>query len=65
MEAALNDMVNLDQPVVIQYGDRELFNGHLPRTMMTMWETLETRGDASYVFAAEKVVLLNEDPDGQ
>ncbi|MGI9518056.1 MAG: hypothetical protein ACR2NP_13465, partial [Pirellulaceae bacterium] len=55
-----DDMVNLDRPIVVTYEGEQLFNGPLPRSITTMWRTLEERGDASYMFPAELVVLLDD-----
>lgn len=47
----LNDtMLDLDKPVVVRYGDRELFNAKVVRNKKTLKESLQTRNDLSFVF---------------
>jgi hypothetical protein len=55
----LNDaMLNLDAPVTVQQGPRRLFRGVAPRTVQTLAQTLQERGDPRLVFSAEITVGL-------
>jgi len=55
----LNDaMLDLDQPVVVKSGDKELFSGVAPRTPATLHRTLSGRGDPRSVFSAEVTLTL-------
>ena len=55
----LNDqLVNLDKPVKVVYGDKVLFEGKLPRTPGNMLSTLNSRGDLCYIFPAQVEVTL-------
>ena len=55
----LNDtLVNLDRPVKVVYGGKVLYRGKLPRTPQNMLNTLNARGDLSYIFPAQVEVSL-------
>jgi poly(3-hydroxybutyrate) depolymerase len=55
----LNDaMLNLDAPVTVQQRSRRLFHGVVPRTLATLAQTLQERGDPRLVFSAEITVAL-------
>ena len=55
----LNDtLVNLDQPVKVVSGEKVLFEGTLTRSPQTMLQTLNSRGDLSYVYPAMVEVSL-------
>ena len=55
----LNDtLVNLDKPVKVVYGGKVLFEGKLQRTPQNMLNTLNARGDLSYIFPAQVEVTL-------
>ena len=55
----LNDqLVNLDKPVRVVFGDKVLFEGKLPRTPGNMLSTLNSRGDLCYIFPAQVEVNL-------
>lgn len=45
-------LVDLEQPVVVRYGDQELFNGIATLSEAFLKETLEQRGDRSYMYPA-------------
>ncbi len=45
-------MVNLDQPVRVLSGDREVFHGTVPRRLETLAETQAERGDPARAFCA-------------
>ncbi|MDZ4781960.1 MAG: transglutaminase domain-containing protein [Planctomycetia bacterium] len=50
----LNDeLVNLDEPVKIQFGDAEVSAELAPRTIATLHETLAERGDPASMYSAE------------
>ncbi len=58
----LNDsLVDLDQPIVVRFGDRELFHGRLSRSKSVLEETLQERGDRSYLFSAKIEIDLPEE----
>ncbi len=49
----LNDeLANLDEPVTVMAGDKEVFKGTVKRTIGTMIKTLDARGDRRLVFSA-------------
>ncbi len=49
----LNDhMINLDEPVVINFNDTEVFNGMVKRSRKAMESSLAERGDIRYIFPA-------------
>ena len=55
----LNDtMLDLDKPVKVLYGERELFNAKVERNANTMRKTLIERGDPSYIFSSVIEVAL-------
>ena len=55
----LNDaMLDLDQPVSIKAGEKEVFSGRLPRTAANLERTLSDRGDPSSMFSAAVTVTL-------
>ena len=55
----LNDtMLDLDQPVIIKAGGRDLFSGRVSRTAATLERTLSGRGDPASVFSAAVTVTL-------
>ena len=50
----LNDrMLDLDKPVTFVWGEREVFNGAIPRKAQTLSKTLNERGDRELMFSAE------------
>ena len=53
-------MVDLDKPIEVKRGDKSLFKGIAPRTVVTMLKTLVGRGDPGLVFDAEVEVKLDE-----
>ena len=54
VKVRLNDtLVDLDKPVAITLGAKEVFHGKLPRTMVALSRTIEERGDPESIFAAE------------
>lgn len=55
-----DELLDLDQPVTIQAGDRTVFEGSISRTIAAMAKSLEERGDPASIFAAEQSVQLNE-----
>ena len=54
-----DEMMNLDKPVIIRYGDKTLFKGKLKRTKENLKNTLDVRGDYRYMFPASVQVKLN------
>jgi hypothetical protein len=55
----LNDqMLDLDKPVTIMFGDHQLYQAVAPRTIATISKTLSERGDPDSVFDAEVEVKL-------
>jgi hypothetical protein len=51
-------MVNLDQPVTVKMGGKELFKGVAKRTVKTLKQTLDERGDPMLVFDAAVAVKI-------
>lgn len=49
-------MLDLDQPVIVSTNGRELFRGVPPRTVASLYSTLEGRGDPNGVFDASVTV---------
>jgi poly(3-hydroxybutyrate) depolymerase len=49
---------DLDRPVSVRHGGKELFAGKVPRTIAVQIETLEGRGDPKLMFDAEVSVTL-------
>jgi hypothetical protein len=56
-------MLDLDQDVIVEHGGRELFRGHVPRTLSTLRTTLGERGDPRGIFSAEVVVTIPQESD--
>jgi pimeloyl-ACP methyl ester carboxylesterase len=55
----LNDeMVNMDQPVVVKAGEKELFRGKVKRSLATIYGTMAGRGDPGTVFYGAVTVGL-------
>jgi hypothetical protein len=58
----LNDStVDLDQPVTVKWKGRELFNARAKRTIGSLHQTLEERGDPMLVFDALVKVRVGEE----
>ena len=56
----LNDrMVDLDKPVKVVYGGREIFKGMVERNEETLRSTMAERNDPGYVFCSKLTVHLN------
>ena len=53
-----DSMLNLDQPVVVTAGGKELFSGKPERTIAVLARTLTERGDPDLVFSAQVSVAL-------
>jgi hypothetical protein len=51
-------MLDPDQTVTIMAGDKEVFQGTVPRTISTIAETLAERGDPAAIFSGEVEVRL-------
>ncbi len=51
-------MLDLDQTVTIMAGNKEVFQGTVPRTIATIAETLAERGDPAATFSGEVEVTL-------
>ena len=54
-----DEMVDLDQPVTITMGEKELFSGELERNIKTLADTLLDRGDPAAVYSAEVEVKID------
>jgi dienelactone hydrolase len=52
-----DDLVNLDEPVTVRWGDQTVFEGVVPRTIATLAQTLAERGDPTAMFSASVTVL--------
>jgi poly(3-hydroxybutyrate) depolymerase len=53
-----DEMFDLDEPIVVMHGEKELFRGIVPRTVATLTKTLEERGDPTGMFPAEVTCSL-------
>lgn len=53
-------LVDLNQPVTVQMDGKELFQGRLTRTIKTLYQTLQERGDQQYMFPAEVDVEVGQ-----
>jgi len=53
-------MLDLDDPIRVEAGDRTLFEGTPPRTIGALWECLATRADRPLTFSAAVTVDLVE-----
>ena len=53
-------LANLEQPVIVRYGDQELFNGVVSLSETLLKETMEQRGDRSYMYPAKIDVDIPE-----
>lgn len=51
-------MANLDQPVTIQYAGKPVFTGKPARTIATLLNTLDGRGDSELMFSAEVPITI-------
>lgn len=58
----LNDaMMDLDQPVTVNYRGKTVFKGKVDRTIGTLYRTLQERGDLKYMFPAIVEVDCEQD----
>ena len=51
-------MLDLDKPVTIVAGEKQAFQGNVPRTIATMARTLAERGDPAGIFSGEVEVEI-------
>ena len=58
-----DDMVDLDQPVTIKMDDKVVFQGIVPRTIVSLVETCAERGDPSSMFSAQVRVQRDASPN--
>ncbi len=50
----LNDlMMDLDKPITVLFKGEKIFKGKVKRTMLAMWQSIKTRGDANFIFSAQ------------
>lgn len=49
-------MLDLDQPVTVRVGEKEVFSGKIARTIRMLAQTLAERGDRDLMFSAEVAV---------
>lgn len=57
----LNDeMLNLDQPVIVQHQGKTIFEGKVPRKIQTIHKSITQRLDQHLIFCSEIVVLNNQ-----
>ncbi|BDS12666.1 alpha/beta hydrolase family protein [Aureispira anguillae] len=60
LNIGLNDqMVNLDQPIIIQYQGKVLFEAKIPRTILNLHQSLTDRMDQHLAFCSQVFVLDN------
>ncbi len=55
-----DELVDLDKRITVRYQGRTLFNGKLHRTRDNMRQSLNERGDLSYIFPARVTVKTRE-----
>lgn len=55
-----DELIDLDQPVEIYWGGKQVFSGKVPRTAIVQGETLGRRGDPQMIFSARVAVALPE-----
>jgi hypothetical protein len=53
-------MLDLDRPVTITAGGKQVFQGTIPRTIATLAQTLSERGDPAGMFCGEVEVMLTD-----
>ena len=58
-------MLDLDKPVTIMAGGKQVFQGTVPRTIATIAQTLAERGDPAGIFCSEVEVTLSTVADGK
>jgi hypothetical protein len=57
----LNDaMVDLDKEVIVKYQGSTIFEGTLSRSMVTMYNTLDGKGDPNLTFSSILMIKNNE-----
>jgi len=54
----MDELVDLEQPIVIMANGKEQYRGRVPRTIETLLETLKERRDREYLFPARVEVVL-------
>jgi hypothetical protein len=55
-----DDMLDLDQPVNIQYQGTSIFTGQLHRSTLNVYETMSEKGDPNQTFATVLSVIQNQ-----
>jgi predicted esterase len=55
-----DDLIHMDEPIQVRFGDRELFKTSVSRTIAIMDETLRQRGDPQGVFWGKLSIDLSE-----
>lgn len=58
-----DDLLDLDQPVLVNFQDRQCFQGPVDRTIAVLAKTLAERGDPRGMFSSEVTVTLPVNPD--
>lgn len=53
-----DQMIDFDQPVVVRYGDNEVFRGKIERKLSTLSKTLTERSDPTSTYSAELQVEI-------
>jgi hypothetical protein len=53
-----DEFIDLDQPVEVYWGGKQVFSGKVSRTAIVQGETLGRRGDLRLVFSARVAVAL-------
>lgn len=50
----LNDkLIDFSKPVRVVFGEKELFCGEVQRSIQSIYESIQTRGDQDYIFCAQ------------
>jgi poly(3-hydroxybutyrate) depolymerase len=57
-----DDLVDMNQPITVRFGDRELVSSLIPRTILAMEESLTQRGDPKGIYWGKLTVSV---PDGK
>lgn len=55
-----DDMIDFDQPVVVTWKGKEVFNGKVQRSLGVLAETIADRGDPASVYSAEVQIELGD-----
>jgi predicted esterase len=57
-----DDMLDMDQPIAIKFGEKVVFRGKVDRSLATLAQTLADRGDPNAMFSAQVAVDCGPKP---